>query len=665
MNSERRQQLLDLSTDGGDAAEIATADLFAEFDDNRPDPGYPKGAPSPCPAESDNPQGPGPAGLSEIPEIPDGDFPLALDFETYYDKDCTVSEMGYWRYAHHPKFRVLLVGYAYRQPGGDIHCGAVDPRIFPWGSITGRQVLAHNAAFDMAVYSRLAEDGTAPAGYEPREWIDTAAMSRYFQCPGDLAGAALAILGTVVDKAPRDNAKGATMATPEYARYCAQDARLCLELWESAGKYWPTAERRISALTMEIGRRGIAVDPAAWRTLGKLTGDLETLDASFPWSGTAPPTSPKALKDYCALKGFEPPESTDIKSPKFITWAANSRGEIRDLVGKMQTRRRLNRRISVLRAMYNRTFPTQPAGERLETYLKYCGAAPGRWSGGGRGWNPQNINSDGEFCDVRGFLVPAPGKVFGVIDLAQIEARILLWLAGDHDTLDRIRAGLGVYEAHARATMHWTGGDLKSENPRLYKLAKARVLGLGYGCGAGKFAVVAKAMAGLDLDPKLAASIVRDYRKTNAPICAYWDKLESECMAAAGTPSLTFASVLPSGRQILYRNVKVTDKGPDKKPELTAEQIKGERPVRLWGAILAENAVQGTARDVFADRLLALSASAFRAVLLVHDEYVLELDQDRAPQLLETAMAIVRKTPEWAADLPLDCEGKLMERYAK
>jgi len=37
------------------------------------------------------------------------------------------------------------------------------------------------------------------------------------------------------------------------------------------------------------------------------------------------------------------------------------------------------------------------------------------------------------------------------------------------------------YEAHARATMNWTGGDLKKENKAMYALSKARILSLGYG----------------------------------------------------------------------------------------------------------------------------------------------------------------------------------------
>ena len=83
-------------------------------------------------------------------------------------------------------------------------------------------------------------------------------------------------------------------------------------------------------------------------------------------------------------------------------------------------------------------------------------------------------------------IVPRPGKEFIICDLSQIEPRVLAWLCGDTVLLDQLANGVPLYEAHARATMGWTGGNLKKENAELYSLAKARVLGLGYGCGAAK-----------------------------------------------------------------------------------------------------------------------------------------------------------------------------------
>jgi DNA polymerase len=161
-------------------------------------------------------------------------------------------------------------------------------------------------------------------------------------------------------------------------------------------------------------------------------------------------------------------------------------------------------------------------------------------------------------------------------------------------------------------------------------------------------------MAGLEISPAEAAKTVKAYRAANPGIVALWARLGKAFDATA--PGTNYRIPLPSGRKILYRNCLPADG--------TAEQIKG-RTSKVYGGLLAENLIQATARDFFADRLLALEAAGFRAVLLVHDEYVLEVPADHAEELLEEAMEIIRRPPAWAEGLPINCEGHVLERYAK
>ncbi|MGN0828102.1 MAG: DNA polymerase [Akkermansia sp.] len=106
--------------------------------------------------------------------------------------------------------------------------------------------------------------------------------------------------------------------------------------------------------------------------------------------------------------------------------------------------------------------------------------------------------------DMRALFIPRPGHKFVISDLSQIETRVLLYLAGDTTQLEEIAKGTSPYEAHARASMGWTGGKLKEEDPGLYALAKARVLGLGFGCGKVRFSDLAKSMVGIELTPEEA-----------------------------------------------------------------------------------------------------------------------------------------------------------------
>ena len=93
--------------------------------------------------------------------------------------------------------------------------------------------------------------------------------------------------------------------------------------------------------------------------------------------------------------------------------------------------RTVNRLVKVLEAMRVR----RKQDGRMAYELKYYGATPGRWSGAG-GLNVQNMNrSESEGLDLRKLIVAPEGKTLAVADFSQIEARVLLWLAGDAATL--------------------------------------------------------------------------------------------------------------------------------------------------------------------------------------------------------------------------------------
>lgn len=149
------------------------------------------------------------------------------------------------------------------------------------------------------------------------------------------------------------------------------------------------------------------------------------------------------------------------------------------------------RRHNMLLAKFQHLQKYTSADGRYRVQLKYFGAVTGRWSGAGF-FNVQNLPRAELFCDKdsKGKDIKGTGfdlrralvGPFYVSDYMQVEARALLAQVKDEATLEKIRAGMSVYEAHARATMGWDGGDLKEagktnpEHDRLYRLAKARCL---------------------------------------------------------------------------------------------------------------------------------------------------------------------------------------------
>lgn len=285
--------------------------------------------------------------------------------------------------------------------------------------------------------------------------------------------------------------------------------------------------------------------------------------------------------------------------------------------------------------------------------------------------------------DFRRLIIPRPGKVMIISDLAQIEARVAAYLAGDTQLLDLVRSGVSLYESHARTSMGWTGGDLKKENPQIYSLAKARILALSFGCGWEKFVVMAQNLAGIDItaeDPEFVTDadgkqvsgygqhskeIVNDFRKKNPKILETWAMLELAFKRSVGSD---FRVVLNSGNVLNYESVKVSRLlKPDRqtgKPKLstvfTAEV--GGRRMEFYSGKLFENAVQSFARDVFAEGLIRIEDAGHQILFHSHDEAVVECELGTKPGEISDLMSV---TPAWAPGLPVAAEAKTVQHYEK
>ena len=494
----------------------------------------------------------------------------------------------------------------------------------------------------------------------------------------------------------------------------------CLALWLEVGHRWPEHERRLFELTCDMGRRGLCVD---WGTVAEkrqeLNGRVETLMSGLPWK---PALSAKKFAAACREKGVEPPRSLAAGDEGFGEWAEEHAGtEPGRWAADMALIRRCGRLAGVLEAMEARR---KPDG-RMTYELKYFGASPGRWSGGG-GLNVQNFNrKETEGLDVRRCVMAAPGHVLAVADYSQIEARVLLFLAGDEAALKLLaeHPEWDMYELHARATMGWrplrgageadelfaacggrrdtaqksksalpapaslpsgglspgqesTAAEVEKEESLkdfcertgsgLRQLAKARVLGLGFRCGAETFIRVARVMAGLKIGYEEARKIVNDYRAQNPKIVHLWNALEAAAEMCAGKVPYEYVLPFPCtqhdprcGRHLFYRDVRWHPRGRG------LQAVVGGERVPLHGGIIAENWTQGAARDVLASAWLRCAAAGFRPVLSVHDELVFEVKEETAHEDLRKIVLIMERPLAWAAGLPLKADGKLMSRYGK
>lgn len=583
---------------------------------------------------------------------------FAIDFETFYDKDYSLKKMDAWSYVHHPKFDAYLMSVY-----GEDFQWVGHPKDFQcWEKLEGALLLAHNASFDSLVFKRLQEQKIIPA-IQPAAWRCTASMAVYLQAPRNLKGACKQLLGIEVDKTQRSKACGQTTGDlfkdDAMTDYALEDARLCFLLWEKHNHLWPEEEQELSTLTFEWGQAGIGVD---FQTLGKCIQTLEKqrFDAVqlLPWVddfNEDTPLSHRQLALACREAGIPCPASLAMDSPLCEAWEIKY-GEEYPWVNAMRIFRRTNMLLSRFYAIRSRV---RKEDNRFPYGMKYFGAVPGRWSGDS-GFNVQNMPRGEMFgADLRKCFQPSEGNIFIIADLCQIEPRILAWLIDDVAFLDLVRDGVDIYEAHARSTMGYTDpAPLKETDSTMRSLAKARVLGLGYGCGPKKFVTVAKNLGGIEISFAEAKQIVADFRSKNPRISRLWKQLDRAFKRSAGGD---YSIELPSGRHLKYFDVHKTDRG-----YFAARTVRGGRVRCLYGGLLCENLVQATARDLFAKHLLQIHRSGIgRIVFHVHDEVIVEVPREQAEEAKNQILEIMRTTPDWLSGCPVDAEAGIFNHYTK
>ena len=659
---------------------------------------------------------------------------ISVDFETVYDKKSGygISELGAWKYCDDARFNPYLISVS---DGRETWAG--EPKDFNWDALDGATLLSHNKAFDATVYEAMVRKGMAPR-VNVKAWHCTANMAAYLCNRRSLADACKFLLGVQVSKATRDYANGKNWQdiirdgrAEEMLTYARGDALRCHQLFAKYGHLWPDRERALSELTIFQGDRGIQIDiPLLSEYLKTAQEMLLAAEATLPWvkEGKSP-TSPKAVAEHCRLAGIPcPPVKSHYADgeARFVEWE-DAYSPKHPWIVNVSNWRMINKFLSSLNTIRERI----EDNGIFHATLKYWGAHTGRWSGDA-GFNLQNLRKDPLFRDENGFLItdaarlkeignskvlpsyvtavldirklfiPRRGRKMIVSDLSQIEPRVLAWLVGDEKMLALMRAGRSPYQAHAEATMDWTRGDMKAlikqgdvEAKELYALAKARVLGLGYGCGWKKFITVAQIMAGLDItvnDPEWetvvdqhgkpsqvsgyganSRRIVKEYREQNPLIASrdkyspgIWKKLDDAFKASEGG---TFEMTLPSGRKMTYPQVRREVRSvPD---EDTGKLIRkwvwtamiGDRRFPLYGGLFTENAVQAISRDVFGEHLLNLqNTSGIDTLFSAHDEAICEVDEGVTARDVQQTMSVA---PEWMPGLPLDAEAKEVPHYVK
>ena len=177
-------------------------------------------------------------------------------------------------------------------------------------------------------------------------------------------------------------------------------------------------------------------------------------------------------------------------------------------------------------------------------------------------------------------------------------------------------------------------------------------------------------------------SLVRQWRSAHENIVAWWRSLEDAAKKSIRTKSAAVDELghiqfdfvdnnlylyLPSGRRLVYVNAQIGANRFGNTSVLYAGQnqvTKKWEMLETYGGKLAENVVQGTARDCLRDSMMNLDAAGYDIRMHVHDEVIINEPKDSG-RTLEDVIAIMRQSPTWAPGLPLNAAGFVSDFYMK
>jgi hypothetical protein len=600
---------------------------------------------------------------------------IVCDFETYYDKDYSLSKLTTEEYIRSDLFEVIGVG---------IQVGTADPEWasgshtaikkyldqFDWDNTL---LIAHNAMFDASILSWIFD-------IHPKMLACTLCMGRAVH--GTEVGGSLAALakrygledkGTFVSSAISKHRKDFTEGElSDYGDYCIHDVELCYELFKIIGSgvvsnsAFPREELKVIDMTLRM-----FTEPVLDLDVQLLNQHLVSIKEHKQELLDSAGVDKKALMsgdkfaELLTLAGIDPPTKISPTNPEKTIWAfAKSDKQFTELLEHED----LDIQTLVAARLGNKSTLEETRTERFISIasrglfpvpLKYYAAHTGRWGGFDK-VNLQNLPNRGTNAkQLKRSIIAPPGYILIDADSAQIEARVLAWLAGHDALVTAFARGDDVYVAMATTIYGKQGKDITSGERFV---GKSTILGAGYGMGAERFREQLRNM-GMGINLTEARRIISVYRHTHKAITLLWnianEVLRSMCNKAPvafGRNELIRTNAnsafnLPSGLLLRYDDLHCDLEG-----NYSYKTRRGR--TKIYGGKVVENLCQALARCIIAEQMLKIT-ERYRIVLTVHDSAIACVwkgETEAAVSYIEQCMQYV---PDWAEGLPLACEIKV------
>lgn len=604
---------------------------------------------------------------------------ITLDFETYYDKDYSLSKITTEEYVRDPRFQVIGVGVKVNQGVAEWFSGThgyIREKLasYDWANVA---ILAHNMMFDGAILSWR-------FGIRPKVLFDTLCMARAIHGVEKSASLkALAENYAVGEKGTEVlDAKGKRRSdfTPEdlaaYGRYCVNDVDLTYEIFNlMMARGFPKSELKLIDLTLRM-----FTEPTLMLDRERLEEHLEKTQIMknelLKSAGIEDKAELMSNPKFAALLGtFGVPCPMKISptTGKMTYALAKSDQGMKDLLEyddphvQALASARLGVKSTLEETRTQRFIDISGRG-LLPVPVRYYAAHTGRWGGDDK-INLQNLPSRGPNAKALKKCIVAPdGYSIVEADSSQIEARMLAWLAGQDDVVQTFASKGDVYKKMASAIYNVDEADVTKDQRFV---GKTTVLGAGYGMGGEKFQLQLK-NSGVDITKDEAVKIIGIYREANDMISGMWKQAGIMLRYMVRGDSMPFGKdgvlgvdtyepgiILPNSLLIRYDGLEETenDKGG---VEYSYKTRMGR--TRIYGGKVVENVTQALARLIIGEQMLRISKK-YRVVLTVHDSIVCCVPDDEAETCKAYVEESMRWVPAWAEGLPVDCEAGIGKNY--
>lgn len=456
-----------------------------------------------------------------------------IDYETF--SEIELSDVGAYRYAEDSSTEILMLAIAkgndepmlwisprWRNAVPALHDIESEALIAELRDSPDALVYAHNAQFERAI-TMFADTPVAFMRDRSQQWRCTAAMARRAAIPDSLEKC-----GEYLDLDAKKDSRGKTLirkfsilqtagkrkgqrilpteepdAFKEFGQYCLQDVRTEQAIHRALGPFELKGPSVLDTFLLDIhlNDRGIPVNVPALRNARVIVDELMAdRGAQFTALTGLQPTQREAVKGWLAAKGVALEDMQgDTLAEKIVDLekVINGGSIDLDIAAALQCLRLYSElRFAAVKKVHT-MLDCANADGRVRGTLLYHGAGTGRWSG--RGMQPQNFKKPtikhlkGAFemlekgCTAEDLdlLYGPPLEVISSCirnfitatldaDYASIEARILPWLAGQEDALERFRKGEDSYKVMAGVIYNKKPQDVTADERQL---GKAAILG--------------------------------------------------------------------------------------------------------------------------------------------------------------------------------------------